>query len=125
MLPLNSRVLAVIRSVSLLSAQYSDQGPGKRDTLRITANTLELRGSIQLTPNWQIDVGSIGYDFTSKRVTYPYLGFSRDIHCWEMGFNWAPVRNTYSFFLRVKPGTMDFLKIPYQRNNADGQNAFR
>jgi hypothetical protein len=131
--PLRERVeeidfLSLFENFSIrhnLSAQYSDQGPGKRDTLRITANTLELRGSIQLTPNWQIDVGSIGYDFTSKRVTYPYLGFSRDIHCWEMGFNWAPVRNTYSFFLRVKPGTMDFLKIPYQRNNADGQNAFR
>lgn len=108
-----------------LSLQYSDQGPGRKDTLRLTANSIEMRGSIQLTPNWQIDVGSIGYDFVSKNITYPYLGFSRDLHCWEMGFNWAPQRNTYSFFIRVKPGTMDFLKLPYQRNNADGADVFR
>lgn len=107
-----------------LSVQLSDQGPGKNDTLRFTANSIELRGSVQLTPNWSIDVGSIGYDFVSKNITYPYLGFSRDLHCWEMGFNWAPQRNTYSFFIRVKPGTMDFLKLPYQRNNADGANVF-
>jgi len=26
--------------------------------------------------------------------------------------------------LRVKPGTLDFLKIPYQRNNGDTLRAF-
>jgi len=96
-----------------------------RDTFKVTTHSIELRGSLGLTPNWNVDIGSIGYDFTRKQTTYPYLGLRRDLHCWEMGFNWAPTRNTYSFFLRVKPGTLDFIKVPYQRNNADGQRAFR
>ncbi|MCB0635913.1 MAG: hypothetical protein KDC54_04825, partial [Lewinella sp.] len=96
-----------------------------RDTFRVTTNSIELRGSIALTPNWNVDIGSIGYDFVSKRTTYPYLSLRRDLHCWEMGFSWAPTRNTYSFHLRVKPGTLDFIKVPYQRNNVDGANAFR
>ncbi|MEL7247265.1 MAG: hypothetical protein AAFO03_02565, partial [Bacteroidota bacterium] len=95
-----------------------------RDTFTTTTHSLELRGSLGLTPNWNVDIGSIGYDFVRKSTTYPYLGLRRDLHCWEMGFNWAPTRNTYSFYLRVKPGTLDFLKVPYQRNNADGQRAF-
>lgn len=97
----------------------------ERDTFSMTTHSLELRGSLGLTPNWNVDIGSIGYDFVRKSTTYPYLGLRRDLHCWEMGFNWAPTRNTYSFYLRVKPGTLDFLKVPYQRNNADGQRAFQ
>ncbi len=95
-----------------------------RDTFQVNTHSLELRGSLGLTPNWNVDIGSIGYDFARKQTTYPYLGLRRDLHCWEMGFNWAPTRNTYSFYLRVKPGTLDFLKVPYQRNNADGGRAF-
>lgn len=96
-----------------------------RDTFSMTTHSLELRGSLALTPNWDVDIGSIGYDFVRKSTTYPYLGLRRDLHCWEMGFNWAPTRNTYNFYLRVKPGTLDFLKVPYQRNNADGRRAFQ
>ena len=95
-----------------------------RDTFQVNTHSLELRGSLGLTPNWNVDIGSIGYDFARKQTTYPYLGLRRDLHCWELGFNWAPTRNTYSFYLRVKPGTLDFLKVPYQRNNADGSRAF-
>ncbi|MEZ4987477.1 MAG: putative LPS assembly protein LptD [Saprospiraceae bacterium] len=95
-----------------------------KDTFRVNTHSIELRGSLGLTPNWNVDIGSIGYDFTRKQTTYPYLGLRRDLHCWEMGFNWAPTRNTYAFYLRVKPGTLDFIKVPYQRNNADGPGAF-
>ena len=96
-----------------------------KDTFTVTTHSLELRGSLGLTLNWNVDIGSIGYDFVRKQTTYPYLGLRRDLHCWEMGFNWAPSRNTYSFYLRVKPGTFDFLKVPYKRNNVDGADPFR
>lgn len=96
-----------------------------KDTFKTTTHSIELRGSLAMTPNWNVDIGSIGYDFVRKSTTYPYLGLRRDLHCWEMGFHWAPTRNTYSFYLRVKPGTLDFLKVPYQRNNLDGPDPFR
>lgn len=95
-----------------------------RDTLILSANSIEVRGSIQLTENWNINIGSIGYDFVSERITYPFLTFRRDLHCWEINFSWAPQRNFYSFSIGVKPGTLDFLKVPYQRNNVDGSRLF-
>ncbi len=91
---------------------------------RLVANSIELRGRIQLTENWNVDIGSIGYDFISKSITYPFLSLARDLHCWEMRFSWAPTRNFYSFSISVKPGTLDFLNIPYQRNNVDGRRLF-
>lgn len=100
------------------------QNNEQRDTFQITTNSLNLRGSINMTKHWSINVGNIGYDFSRKDITYPSVGFSRDLHCWEMGLNWQPTRGTYSFFIRVKPGTLDFIKLPYQQNNADALRAF-
>ncbi|WP_238750134.1 putative LPS assembly protein LptD [Neolewinella maritima] len=100
--------------------------PGARDTLRFntTANSIELRGALNLTENWSVNIGQIGYDFTSKRITYPYLSFARDLHCWEMRFSWAPQVNTYQFSIAVKPGVFDFLEVPVNQNRYDGQRQF-
>jgi LptD protein len=97
-----------------------DKNFGRPDTV-IFNNTLSTSGNINLTKKWQFTVGNIGYDFAQKQLTYPDLGVRRDLHCWEMGLNWQPARGTYSFYLRVKPGTLDFLKIPYNRNFGDAQ----
>lgn len=95
-----------------------------RDTFTIATHSIDVQGTLKLSKYWNINIGRIGYDFTRKSLTYPSLGFSRDLHCWEMGMNWAPTRGTYSFFIQVKPGTLDFIKLPYQRNNADAINVF-
>jgi LptD protein len=93
-----------------------------RDTTTFS-NALYTSGNIPLTKKWSITVGNIGYDFVSKQMTYPDFGFRRDLHCWEMGMNYQPLRGTYQFYLRVKPGSkLDFLKIPYTKNIGD---AFR
>lgn len=93
----------------------------KKDTVIVTTNVIDMNGSIRLTDNWNLNIGRIGYDFKSKQVTYPSLGFTRDLHCWQMGMNWAPTRGSYTFYIRVKPGPLDFLEIPHNRNFRDGQ----
>lgn len=92
-----------------------------KDTTIVTANAISSSGSIKLTPNWNIRVGNFGYDFQSKRITYPDFTFSRDLHCWEMGVSWQPYYDTYSFFIRVKPGHLDFINIPYAKRIQDGR----
>ncbi len=99
--------------------------PQGKTNFDIVTNSLNVQGNIKLTPNWSINVGNFGYDFQRKGLSFPSFGFSRDLHCWTMSFNWQPTRGTYSFFIAVKPGTLDFLNIPYQRNNADPIRAFR
>ncbi|OAV45408.1 putative LPS assembly protein LptD [Lewinella sp. 4G2] len=99
----------------------SDRG---RPAFRALANSIELRGSLQLTNNWSVNIGQIGYSFVDKRITYPFLSFVRDLHCWEMRFSWAPQRNTYSFSIAVKPGTLDFINLPVNQNRYDGGQLF-
>ncbi|HZV44149.1 MAG TPA: putative LPS assembly protein LptD, partial [Saprospiraceae bacterium] len=53
-----------------------------KDTTMITTNTVNLVGSMRVTPNWSVNFGNIGYDFRAKKVTYPDIGLTRDLHCW-------------------------------------------
>ncbi len=95
-----------------------------KDTSIVSTHTINMSGRMKLTPGWSINVGNIGYDFRSKRLTYPDLGFTRDLHCWQLTFRWQPARGTYSLNIGVKPGSLDFLKVPYRRNNVDAFGGF-
>jgi hypothetical protein len=92
-----------------------------RDTFTIGTNSLNFSGSLPLSSKWSLDVDNISYDFISKSLVYPSFGFTRDLHCWQLSFRWQPDRGTYEFFLGVKPGTLDFVKVPYRRNIFDAQ----
>ena len=89
------------------------------DTMLVTANQLTFSGSINLSKGWAIRIGNIGYSFKDERITFPDFTFSRDLHCWQMGLSWQPERQTWNFFLRVKPGSLGFLEIPVKREFYD------
>lgn len=95
---------------------------GIKDTFQIRTNSIRIRGDLQLTPAWKITIDNLSYDFTKKTLVYPSLRFYRDLHCWEMGLNWQPAFQRYSFFLRVKPGTLGFIEVPYKQQNFSGFN---
>ena len=92
-----------------------------RDTLVISGNNISVNGSIQLNSKWSVDLNNISYDLVSKRIVYPDLGITRDLHCWQMSLSWQPTRGTYFFTINVKPGTLEFLKLPYQKNIYDAR----
>ncbi len=99
-------------------------GDEERDRLpfETTTNSVSLRGTLQLTENWSVNVGQIGYDFQAKNPTYPSLNIVRDLHCWELRFGWQPQRRTYQFGIAVKPGTLDFIEVPVNQNRYDTRN---
>lgn len=95
-----------------------------RDTFLIGTNNISFFGSIPLTPKWSIDIGNVSYDFQTKSLIYPDIGFTRDLHCWLFSLRWQPVRGTYEFFIAAKPGSLDFLRLPYRNNVFDAQTRF-
>jgi hypothetical protein len=97
---------------------------GRLDTTIITTHTVNMRGAVKLTKKWSITVGNIGYDFRAKELTYPDFGFVRDLHCWLISMSWQPQRGTYSLQIGVKPGSLDFIKIPHNRNQQDTFGGF-
>ncbi len=102
--------------------QLIPTGLGKdRDTFLLGTNSLNLSGSVPLSSKWSLDIDNISYNFISKSLVYPSFGFTRDLHCWYLSFRWQPDRGTYQFFIGVNPGTLDFIKIPYQKSIYDAR----
>jgi len=80
------------------------------DTFRISTHSIRISGTLPITKNWNINVGSLDYNIKDKRFEYPSFGFSRDLHCWRMSFSWQPKNGTYSFFIGVKSSQLQFIK---------------
>ncbi len=86
----------------------------------ITTHSIDVTGQFNLTDNWNINIGSLGYDFANKGPTYSTISFIRKLHCWDMHITWTPSRNNlYSFFIGVNSGALSFLKYNYGQNNTD------
>ena len=74
--------------------------------------TLNFSGDFSLTPKWKIGFNS-GYDFELKDLSYTSIDIYRDLHCWEMIFNWIPFgpRQSYLFTIKVKSAILQDLKL--------------
>lgn len=74
--------------------------------------TLSFNGEFSPTPGWKFGFMS-GYDFINHEFVYTSVNIYRDLHCWEIIFNWIPAgfRKSYNFTLRVKAPMLQDLKI--------------
>lgn len=87
--------------------------------------TLSLRGDVSLTKNWKISF-TTGYDFQSKAMSYTSVDIHRDLHCWEMHFNWVPFGyyKSWNFTINVKAGMLQDLKYNKRNSYQDNQGYY-
>lgn len=79
--------------------------------------SLSFSGDVNLTSKWKIGFSS-GYDFINQTLVYPNINIYRDLHCWEMRFNWIPqgARGSYSIDINVKASVLQDLKLSRRRS---------
>ncbi|WP_051313497.1 putative LPS assembly protein LptD [Sporocytophaga myxococcoides] len=79
--------------------------------------TLSFNGDLRISEKWKIGFNS-GYDVTNEAITYTQINVYRDLHCWEMRFNWIPFgyRQSYSFDINVKASVLQDLKLNRKRD---------
>jgi len=79
--------------------------------------TLSFNGNLNLTPKWKLGFNS-GYDFVAKKLTTTSLNIYRDLHCWQMTFNWIPFGaiQSYSRDINVKSPILQDLKLSRKRD---------
>ena len=82
--------------------------------------SLNFDGRISITKKWDINFRS-GYDIKNKDFTFTSIDIYRDLHCWEMMFNWIPFgdRKSYNFVIRVKSDVLQDLKFEKKKNIFD------
>ena len=66
--------------------------------------------SISLTKNWRVNWNG-RFDVTKGKIVYQSFSIYRDLHCWEMSFNWQPSIDYYSFQINVKASALQDLKV--------------
>jgi lipopolysaccharide assembly outer membrane protein LptD (OstA) len=86
----------------------------------VIAQTLSLSGDLSITKKMSINY-TTGYDFASKQITMTRIGISRDLHCWEMNFDWIPsgYLKSWSFLIRVKASVLGDLKYERRKDFHD------
>jgi len=79
--------------------------------------SMSFSGDVNLTPKWKVGFNS-AYDFVNKTLVYPNINIYRDLHCWEMRFNWVPTgnRGSYSIDINVKASVLQDLKLSRRRS---------
>lgn len=87
-----------------------------------------VQGDFSLTPKWKVGFNT-GWDFQFKAATLTNISVHRELHCWDMSFNWTPIAgnnlrsSNYSFDLRVRSSLLQELKVS-RRRQTYGQGGF-
>jgi lipopolysaccharide assembly outer membrane protein LptD (OstA) len=81
---------------------------------------LSFSGDVNITPKWKVGFSS-GYDFENKDFTYTSIDVYRDLHCWEMRFNWVPLgfRQSWNFTINIKSSLLQDLKLDKKKDYRD------
>lgn len=97
------------------SFNYSGPSRGAPDG-RIT-QTLGLRGNLSLTDKWKLNMNT-NFDIKAGEFAYTTFNVTRDLHCWQMAFNFVPFgyMKSYSFTINAKSSMLKDLKI--QKNQS-------
>ena len=89
---------------------------------------VNLTGDLSLSKNLKATF-STGFDFAAFSPTITQIGITRDLHCWDMSFNWTPYAGSrsrtsnYNFTLKVKSSILQDMKVSRRRSFYD-QSAY-
>jgi lipopolysaccharide assembly outer membrane protein LptD (OstA) len=101
-----------------MAYNFSYSKPGLKSNV---TQTMTLSGDVKLTSKMAINYNT-GFDFKQKEITMTRVGISRDLHCWEMSFNWIPVgyMKSWNFTIRARASMLQDLK--YERRKDYHEN---
>jgi len=96
------------------SMSYSHPNPYKSATINQSVN---FSGSMSLTDKWNVRM-TTNFDLEAKKFSYTTFNISRNLHCFNMSFNFVPFgdRKSYSFTLNASSSMLKDLKIDKRRS---------
>jgi hypothetical protein len=62
--------------------------------------TLNFSGNVSITDKTSVNFNS-GYDMKKKEFVHTQLNVNRDLHCWNISFNWVPFGAFQSYFVTI------------------------
>lgn len=82
-----------------------------------TTQVIRFSGDVNVTPKWKLGFDS-SYDLKRQEFGFTSFNLYRDLHCWEMQFNWIPFgfRQSYNITIQVKASALNDLKLTRKRD---------
>lgn len=99
---------------------FSYNGPSKSAPNGRFSQTLGIRGTLDLTEKWKISMNT-NFDIQAGEFSYTTLNINRDLHCWQMAFNFVPFgyMKSYSFTINAKSSMLKDLRLQKRESNYD------
>jgi hypothetical protein len=84
---------------------------------KIFSSSGNFSGSFSLTPKWMFSMNGY-YDFETNQIQTLQMSISREMHCWQLSINVAPVGayRYFNFSISPKSGMLQDLKINRSRS---------
>ncbi len=84
------------------------------------SQNLNLGGTLNLTKKWQMGLNG-SYNISLKQLGYVMMSISREMHCWQMSINIAPVGLNRFFTINISPksGLLRDLRINRTRYTSE------
>ena len=95
--------------------------PGNPEALNISNNSVDFTFDANITRNWKFNIRT-GYDFDEMDFVFTQMSIIRNLHCWELKFDWAvyPIQNQfYNIQVNVKSSMLQDLKLSKRKNPFD------
>jgi lipopolysaccharide assembly outer membrane protein LptD (OstA) len=91
-----------------LRYNYSASVPDKE----VKTITAAASFSAQITPAWKLSYRA-NFDIFEGKLTYHSFSLYRDMHCWELKFDWTPggMGQGYFFLVRIKSPSLRDIKV--------------
>lgn len=99
---------------------FSYAGPTRSAPNGKITQTLGLRGNLSLTEKWKVSANT-NFDIAAGEFAYTTFNVTRDLHCWQMAFNFVPFgyMKSYSFTINAKSSMLKDLKVQKRQSFYD------
>jgi hypothetical protein len=76
--------------------------------------------TLDLTDKWKISMNT-NFDIQASEFSYTTVNVNRDLHCWQMAFNFVPFgyMKSYSFTINAKSSMLKDLRLQKRESNYD------
>lgn len=99
---------------------FNYNGPSKSYPNGKVSQTLGIRGNLSLTDKWKVSMNT-NFDIAAGEFSYTTFNVNRDLHCWQMAFNFVPFgfMKSYSFTINAKSSMLKDLRLRKQESHYD------
>ena len=86
-------------------------------------NTIMLSGDVSVTKNWKVQY-TTNFDLRKGQLSSATsFGIYRDLHCWDLSFQWLPFGyyKSYNVTLKVRASILQDLKLTKRSDYTNNQ----